>query len=78
MAEKRVPGEDNAPDDPPVGMAWSGARQRGGAPDEGAESDVPEGEREATRAELRDAAEKSLDQPGGERGDLGDSGPGED
>jgi len=45
---------------------------------QGPESDVPSEEPEATSDEMREAAEKSLDQPGGERGDLGDSGPGED
>ena len=57
------------------GVSWSGGRLAGG---EGPESDVPSDEPEVTISELREAAEKSLDQPGGERGDLGDSGPGED
>ena len=58
------------------GVSWSGgAGATGGA---GPESDVPSEEPEATSDELREAAEHSLDQPGGERGDLGDSGPGED
>lgn len=55
--------------------AWSGGAQ---SSRQGPESDEPSGEREATEAELREAAEKSLDHSGGERGDLGDSGPGED
>lgn len=57
------------------GTSWEGAGLVG---KRGPESDVPSDEPEATSAELREAAEKSLDQPGGERGDLGDSGPGED
>jgi len=58
------------------GASWTGA---GLAHDRrGGESDVPSGEPDATAAELRDAARKSLEQPGGERGDFGDSGPGED
>jgi hypothetical protein len=70
------PQDPGAERDAPV---WAGARNRPGAPNAGEESDVPEGEREATRAEVREAAEKSFDHPGGgERGDLGDSGPGED
>ena len=58
-----------------AGVSWQGAGLVGKP---GPESDVPSDELEATREELREAAEKSLDQPGGERGDLGDSGPGED
>jgi len=57
------------------GTSWQGA---GVAGRQGPESDVPSEEPEATSEEMREAAEKSLDQPGGERGDLGDSGPGED
>jgi hypothetical protein len=57
------------------GVSWRGAGVVG---KQGPESDVPSEEPEATSDEMREAAEKSLDQPGGERGDLGDSGPGED
>lgn len=56
-------------------VSWRGA---GITSRQGPESDVPSEEPEVTDEELREAAEKSLDQPGGERGDLGDSGPGED
>ena len=58
-----------------AGASWAGGRQTGAG---GPESDVPSEEPLATSEELREAAEKSFDQPGGERGDLGDSGPGED
>jgi len=65
---------------PPGGdaPAWRGARNRPGAPDEGPESDVPEEEKQATRAEEGEATEHTPDYPTGRRGDLGDSGPGED
>lgn len=62
----------------PAATVWSGTHHRPGAPEEGAESDVPEGEPEATRAEEREAIEHTPDYPSGHRGDLGDSGPGED
>jgi hypothetical protein len=61
-----------------AGHAWSGAHNRPGDPDEEVHSDVPEGEPDASRAEARDAIEHTPDTPSGHRGDLGDSGPGED
>ncbi len=66
------PGRD--PDTP----AWRGPSNRPGELDEDPESDVPDREREATRAEAREAVEETPDYPSGHRGDLGDSGPGED
>lgn len=65
-------------DDFHAATVWSGTHNRPGDPDDGAESDVPEGEPEATRAEEREAIETTPDYPAGHRGDLGDSGPGED
>lgn len=43
-------------------------------------TDMPEEneEHEVTRAEEREALEKDFGPPSGQRGDLGDSGPGED
>jgi hypothetical protein len=57
------------------GASWTGAGLVGKP---GPESDELPDELEVTGEELREAAEKSPEQPGGERGDLGDSGPGED
>lgn len=60
--------------DPPEPMAWTEKVQ-----DEiDAESDVPAGVREATREEEREATEDYPGPESGRRGDLGDSGPGED
>ena len=61
--------EDNAP------KAWAGNNREAG---EEPESDVPAGEREATRQEEHDATAHYPGPEHGRRGDLGDSGPGED
>ncbi len=74
MAEERkreTPGMATPP-------AWRGARNRPGAPDDGPEADSPAEEAQATRDEEGEAAEHTPDYPTGRRGDLGDSGPGED
>jgi hypothetical protein len=52
------------------GTAWSEHK--------GAQTEVPEGGDAVTAAEEREAAEHTPDTPAGRRGDLGDSGPGED
>ncbi len=61
--------DDDAP------LAWAGITGETG---EEPESDVPSGEREATRQEAHDATEHYPGPEHGRRGDLGDSGPGED
>jgi len=73
MANHQFPGRHPSRGRP--GVSWVGAGIVG---KQGPESDVPSDEPEVTGAEMREAAEKSLEQPGGERGDFGDSGPGED
>lgn len=74
---KHVEDSDPAPFEHSERLAWGGISGRRETADD-ADSNAQEGIGEATRAELREAAAKSFDQPGGERGDLGDSGPGED
>ncbi len=60
-------------DEPPV--VWPGISHE---TEEEPESDIPCGEREATRQEEHDATEHYPGPEHGRRGDLGDSGPGED
>ncbi len=61
--------EDDSP------LVWAGDSKE---TDEEPESDVPSGERAATRQEEHDATAHYPGPEHGRRGDLGDSGPGED
>jgi len=68
MADKQ-----SAPEPEP--LAWDGGGQQ---ESKSKSPDVPAGEREATRQEEREATEEFWGPEHGRRGDLGDSGPGED
>ena len=64
----------NPDDDPQEPLVYTST----GHVREEAEADVPAGTRETTRAEEEQAGEEYPGPEHGRRGDLGDSGPGED